>query len=117
MMEGADLGGVPVELDSAVRLEVGFQQSPVGFQNGNSAAAVVIGTLQGHRSEARRYGRIYTERRLPGAGRNGHMLVLVGRVSIINVWGIRHGVPVLMSRNDNDLIWSSRSVDGSNLRV
>ena len=45
MMEGADLGRVPVELDGAVRLEVGFQQSPVGFQDCNSTAAVVVGTL------------------------------------------------------------------------
>ena len=84
-MEGTDLGGVPVELDGAVRLEVGFQQSPVGFQDGDSAATIVIGTLQSHRSETCGRGWTYAERHLPGAGRNGHMLVLIGRVSIINV--------------------------------
>ena len=84
-MEGADLGGVPVELDGAIRVEVGLQQSPVSFQDRNSATTVVVGTLQGHRSETRRRGRTYAERRLPGAARNGHMLVLVSRVSIIKV--------------------------------
>jgi len=83
MMEGADLGGVPVKFDGAVRLEVGFQQSHIDFQDGSSAATIIIGTSQGHRSEARRRSRTYAESRLPGAGRNGHMLVLVGRVSII----------------------------------
>ena len=117
MTEGTDLGGVPVELDGAVRLEVGFQQSPIGFQDSDSAATIVVGTLQGRGSETRRRGLTYAERRLPGAGRNGHILVLVGHVSIINVWGIRWGVPVLMSRNDDDLVWRSGTVDGGDLRV
>jgi len=84
-VEGTDFDGVPVELDSAVRLKVGFQQSHIGFQDGDSAATIVVGTSQGHRSEARRRGRTNAGRRLSGAARNGHMLVLVGRVSIIKV--------------------------------
>ena len=47
IVERTDFGGVPVELDGAVRPEVGFQQSPVGFQDGDSAATVVIGTFAG----------------------------------------------------------------------
>jgi len=42
----ADLSGVPVELDGAVRSEVGFQQSSVCFQDGNGSATVIIGTLR-----------------------------------------------------------------------
>jgi len=56
MLEGTDLGGgggVPVELDGAVRLEVGFQQSPVEFRrNGDSAVTVVVReTLTGSKKE------------------------------------------------------------------
>ena len=62
MMQGADLGGAPVELDGAVRPEVIFQQSSVSFQDGSSAATIVIGTLQYHGQKTRRRGRTYAER-------------------------------------------------------
>ena len=62
VMERADLGRVPVELDGAVRPEVVFQQIPVSFQDGNSAATVVIGTVQYHGQKTRRLGRTHAER-------------------------------------------------------
>ena len=44
MMDETDLSGVPVELDGAVRSEVGFQQRPVCFQDGDGSTTIVIGT-------------------------------------------------------------------------
>ena len=43
-MDETDLSGVPVELDGAVRSEVGFQQRPVRFQDGDGPTTVVVGT-------------------------------------------------------------------------
>ena len=43
-MEGTDLSGIPVELDGAVRFKVGFQQSPVRFQDGDGSTAIIVGT-------------------------------------------------------------------------
>ena len=45
VVDGTDLSGIPVELDGAVRSEVGFQQGPVCFQDGYSSTAIVIGTF------------------------------------------------------------------------
>lgn len=57
MVEGTDLGGVLVELDGAVRLEVRFKQSPVRFRrNGDNAATAVIGTLQGRQRHVETVG-------------------------------------------------------------
>jgi len=42
---GTGLSGVPMELYGAVRSEVGFQQSPVCFQDGDGSATIIIGTL------------------------------------------------------------------------
>ena len=84
-MDGTDLSGIPVELDGAVRSEVGFQQRPVCFQDGDGSAAVVIGTLWERISGMKT--RTCAEGPLPGAGRNGNMLVLVDCVSIIEFSG------------------------------
>ena len=52
-MERAHLGRIPMELDGAVGFEVGCEQSSVGFQDGDSSAAIVIGTWEDHKSESR----------------------------------------------------------------
>lgn len=57
------------------------------------------------------------ENPLPGAGRNGNILVLIDCVSVIDVWEIKITVPVLMGRDDNNLIRRSASVDSGDLRI
>ena len=114
IMEGTDLGGVPVEFDGAIRLEVGFQQSSVGFQNGDSAATIVIGTLQGHRSETQTLSDLREETLTRSRKEWPHVGACLSREHHEGM-GIRRGVPVLMGRNDDDLIWRSRSVDGGDL--
>jgi len=84
-----------VELDGAVRPEVGFQQCPVGFQDGYSSTTIVIGTLWDNKSTSRKHEP--WRRSLPGAARNGIMLVLFGRVSVIGAREIHKVLPVLMS--------------------
>jgi hypothetical protein len=104
-----------VELDGAGRSEVRFQQCPVGFQDGDGSAPIVIGALRVEVSGVRAWR--FMQRRLPGAGRNGHILVLIGRVSVNDIWETHKVVPVLMGRSGNNLIWGSGSVDAGDPRV
>ena len=74
-----------MELDGAVRFEVGFQQSPVRFQDGDGSATIIVGTWGTEVSNLET--QTCMKRPLPGAGRNGHKLVLVGRVSTTRYLG------------------------------
>jgi hypothetical protein len=82
-VEETDLSRVPMELNSAVGCEIGCQQGPVGFQDGDRAATIVIGAFEGHKSDTQTW--TCMEGNSPGAGRNGHMLVLVDRVSVVKI--------------------------------
>ena len=43
------------------------------------------------------------------------MLVLDSRVSVIDAWEIQTALPILMGRNDDNLIRGSRSIDPGDL--
>ena len=65
---GADLGGIPVELDGAVGPEVGFQQCPVRFQDGYGSTTIIVGTLGNDKSTT---GKREPRRRDPYQGQGG----------------------------------------------